>query len=76
MGCYGLLSATRPSPPPSTFPPPHIARLLHRLRPCYLDKRAEGEPPPTLPQEDYGQILATSPKVEDGLQLGVCKYSS
>jgi hypothetical protein len=36
-------------------------------------------PPPSLPhppQEDYGQILATSPKVEDGLHLGVCEYGN
>jgi hypothetical protein len=26
--------------------------------------------------EDYGQILATSPNVEDGLHLGVCEYGS
>jgi hypothetical protein len=36
-------------------------------------------PPPPLatpPQEDYGQILATSPKLEDGPHLGVCEYGS
>jgi hypothetical protein len=33
-------------------------------------------PPPTHPQEDYEQILATSFKVEDGLHLGVCEYGS
>ncbi len=36
----------------------------------------QSPPPPTLPQEDYGQILATSPKVEDGLQSGVCEDGS
>ncbi len=33
-------------------------------------------PSPTPPQQDYSQILATSLKVEDGLHLGVCEYSS
>jgi hypothetical protein len=42
MSCYGLLSAARhPSSPPfltsPTSPLPHIARLSHRLRPCYQD---------------------------------------
>ncbi len=33
--------------------------------------------PPPHPHEDfYGQILATSPKVEDGLHLGVSEYGS
>ncbi len=32
--------------------------------------------PPHTPHEDYGQILATSPRVEDGLHLEVCEYGS
>jgi hypothetical protein len=33
-------------------------------------------PPLSHPQQDYSQILATSLKVEDGLQLGVCEYGN
>jgi hypothetical protein len=33
-------------------------------------------PPSLPPPEDYGQILAASPKVEDGLHFGDCKYDS
>jgi hypothetical protein len=32
--------------------------------------------PPHPPPEDYGHILATSPKVEDGLHFGDCEYGS
>ncbi len=47
----------------------------HGLR---QERSAYQSPPPlhTPPQQDYGQILATSPKVKDGLHLGVCEYGS
>ncbi len=41
-----------------------------------LGEERLSEPPPTPPQQDYSQILATSPKVEDGLHLGACEYGS
>jgi hypothetical protein len=38
MSCYGLLSASsHPLSSSPTSPLPHIARLSHRLRPCYQD---------------------------------------
>ncbi len=46
---------------------------LGRVRRAYL-----GLPPtlPPPPPQDYGQILAASPKVEDGLHFGDCEYDS
>ncbi len=77
---YGLLWAvicfmSPLSPlPPSTSPLP----TLRAPPAATLSGLAGGgrPPPPPHPHEDYGQILATSPKIEDGLHLGVCEYGS
>jgi hypothetical protein len=65
-----LLSLSPPSPLPPLLTPPFKCDI----RAAGL--RSHFRPPPTPPQEDYGQILATSLKVEDGLHLGVCEYGS
>jgi hypothetical protein len=60
---------------PLPIPPSHAAHLSHRLWQCYQDYRAGGEPPtPSPPPEDYRQILAASPKLEDGLHFEDCEY--
>jgi hypothetical protein len=74
MGCYLLHVTSLPLPPPppspycaSVAPPAAILSGLEGL----------GRAPPTLPpSEDHGQIMATSPKVEDGLHFGDCEYGS
>jgi hypothetical protein len=65
-----LLSLSPPPPPPLFSLPPSNA--ITGQPACTLIS----DPPPPPPQEDYGQILASSPKVEDGLHLGVCEYGS
>ncbi len=77
MGCYLLHVTPLPLPPPSPLPTLRVCRTAcgHAIRIRWL-RESPPSPPPTLPQEDYEQILATSPKVEDGLHLGVCKYGS
>jgi hypothetical protein len=60
--------------PPSLLlpPPPSHSPLLNVIsRPA-----RHFRPPLSPPPEDYGQILAASPKVEDGLHFGDCKYDS
>jgi hypothetical protein len=52
------------------LPLPHLDVITEAACPSSISA------PPILPQEDYGQILATSSKVEDGLHLGVCEYGS
>jgi hypothetical protein len=80
MGCYELLSASCHPCPPLLLPPsPHHASVAPPA--ATLSGLAGGGrlPPPLLPhtpQQDYRQILATSPKVEDGLHLGACEYGS
>ncbi len=54
--------------------------LLGLSRPAQGEERLL-EPPPfppphTPPLQDYRQILATSPKVEEGLHFGDCEYGS
>ncbi len=63
------------------LPLPSLPPLLPLNPPYKGDNRAAGlrsisAPPPQHPHEDYGQILATSLKVEDGLRLGTCEYGS
>jgi hypothetical protein len=55
-----------PSPHPDVITEAACPRLI------------SGHPSPLshTPQQDYSQILATSPKIKDGLYLGVCEYGS
>ncbi len=64
-----LLSLSPPSPPLSL---PPINAITGQLACAPIS----APPLPHTPQQDYGQILATSPKVEDGPHLGVCEYGS
>ena len=66
-----VYSSLSPPPPPLTPPSNAITRAA--------GLRAISAPPPPHPPpppEDYEQILATSPKVEDGLHFGDCEYGS
>jgi hypothetical protein len=60
--CY-LLHVTPPPPPPLIPPTPGICRTAcgHVIR---ISWRKETPPPSPTPPTDYGQILATSLKVE------------
>ncbi len=63
-----LLPLSSFPPPPSHSPPSNAITGEPACAP-FPD-------PPSPPPEDYGQISAASPKVEDGLQFGVCEYDS
>jgi hypothetical protein len=77
MGCYELLSASCHPSSPLLLSPPHTAHLSHRWgHVIRISWRRETPLPTHTPQQDYTQILATSPKIEDGLHLGVCECSS
>ncbi len=68
MSCYGLLSAA--SHPLSSFPTSPSPTLRVCRTACGHIIRIRGlreSSPPSPPPKDYGQILAASPKVEDGL---------
>jgi len=64
------LSPPCPPPPPLTLPP---YKCDNREPACAL---FPPPPFPSHPHEDYSQILATSPKVEDSLHVGACEYGS
>jgi hypothetical protein len=75
MSCY--LPHVAPPHPLLLPPSPHRASVAPPA--ATLSGLAGGGRPPPLPhtpQQDYSQILATSPKVEDGLHLGACEYGS
>jgi hypothetical protein len=61
--CSQSQGHTCPPPSPLAPPPPPAAGLRFISSPF--------QPPPPL---DYGQILAASPEVEDGLRFGDCEY--
>ncbi len=61
-------SLSPPSPPLS--PPSNVITRAVGLR--AISAPPLSPPPP----QDYGQILAASPKVEDGLRFGDCEYDS
>jgi hypothetical protein len=79
VGCCGLLSAANhhPPPPPHLPPsPPPTLCVCHTACGHVIRIRGLRESPPPTPPQDYGQILAASPKVEDGLHFGACEYAS
>ncbi len=73
MGAFStrtcLLLPLSSSPPPLS--PANAIRRAAGLR--AISAPSHPLPPPPL---DYGQILAASPKVEDGLHFGDCEYGS
>ncbi len=54
-----------PSPQCASVAPP--AAMLSGL-----EGWGRAPPPPHTPPEDYGQILATTPKIKDGLHFEIC----
>ena len=70
-----------PPPPPSritggdfsaAYTPPSPFTQLSRAVTSSVDKSPP--PPPPHPQQVYGQILAASTKLEDGLHFEDCEY--